>query len=74
MTAFQNMTGTNILFVAIGGLAFVGGLVLLVAALRHHRRNHPKGVAMLIGGMMATAFGLLLSGFAIAYTTAGPAR
>jgi drug/metabolite transporter (DMT)-like permease len=68
------VTATNILFVAIGATAFVGGLALLFTALRHHRANHPKGVAMLIGGMMITAFGLMLSGFAIAYTTAGPAR
>jgi uncharacterized membrane protein HdeD (DUF308 family) len=66
------MTGPNILFVAIGATALVGGLVLLLTALRHHRANHPKGVAMLIGGMMVAAFGLMLGGFAIAYTMAGP--
>ena len=66
------MTGANILFVVIGATALIGGLVLLFAALRHHRANHPKGVAMLIGGMMVTAFGLMLAGFAIAYTMAGP--
>ena len=68
------MTGMNILFVAIGAVALVGGLALLFTALRHHQRDQPKGVAMLIGGMMVTAFGLMLGGFAIAYTTAGPAR
>ena len=66
------MTPVNILFVALGAVALVGGLILLFTALRHHRANHPKGVAMLIGGMMVTAFGLMLGGFAIAYTMAGP--
>jgi drug/metabolite transporter (DMT)-like permease len=73
------MTGANILFVAIGVAALIGGLALLFTALRSHRANHPQAnsptrVAMLIGGMMVTAFGLMLTGFAIAYTTAGPAR
>ena len=66
------MTGVNILFVGVGAVALLGGLTLLFTALRHHRANHPKGVAMLIGGMMVTAFGLMLTGFAIAYTMAGP--
>ena len=66
------MTGANILFVAIGAVALIGGLTLLFASLRHHRANHPTGVAMLIGGMMVTAFGLMLAGFAIAYTMAAP--
>ena len=66
------MTGANILFVVIGAAALIGGLTLLFTALRSHRANHPKGVAMLIGGMMVTAFGLMLAGFAIAYAMAGP--
>ena len=68
------MTGANILFVGVGAVALLGGLTLLFTALRHHRANHPKGVAMLIGGMMVTAFGLMLTGFAIAYTMAGPLK
>ena len=74
MSEIGQMTGANILFVAVGAIALLGGLALLFTALRHHRANHPKGVAMLIGGMMVTAFGLMLGGFAIAYTAAGPAR
>ena len=74
MTDIGQMTGANVLFVAIGAVALIGGLATLFIALRQPRANHPKGVAMLIGGMMATAFGLLLSGFAIAYASAGPAR
>ena len=68
------MTGANILFVGVGAVALLGGLATLVAALRRHKANHPAGVAMLIGGMMATAFGLLLTGFAIAYATTEPSR
>jgi hypothetical protein len=66
------MTGANILFVGVGVIALLGGLATLFTALRRHRVNHPKGVAMLIGGMMVTAFGLLLTGFAIAYSTTAP--
>ena len=65
------MSGTNILFVAIGAASLLVGLTVMVAALRHGRES-PKGVAMLIAGMMATAFGLLMAGFAIAYATADP--
>ena len=65
------MSGANILFVAIGAVALLVGLTVLVAALRQGRES-PKGVAMLIAGMMATAFGLLMAGFAIAYATADP--
>ena len=68
------MTAMNLLFVSIGAAALIGGLVLLFTALHNHRANHPKGVAMLIGGMMVTAFGLMLGGFAIAYTAAEPVR
>ena len=64
------MTG----FVVIGAIALVAGLALLVTGIRKHEAQHPKHVAMLIAGMMITAFGLLLGGFAIAYTAAGPAR
>ena len=62
----------NILFLALGSLSLLLGLGMLAVALRNHRRDHPKGVAMLIVGMMVTAFGLLLAGFAIAYATSEP--
>jgi len=61
-------------FVPIGVLALVVGGTMLVTGIRRHQAQHPKHVAMLIAGMMITAFGLLLGGFAIAYTAAGPAR
>ena len=62
------MTG----FIYLGALAFIGGLTVLVIAIQRHRAQHPKHVAMLIGGMMLTAFGLVIAGFAIAYERAAP--
>ena len=62
------MTG----FVILGAAALLIGLGLLVMGIRGHKAQHPKHVAMLIGGMMLTAFGLVLAGFAIAWQTATP--
>lgn len=62
------MSEANILFVGIGAVSLLVGLAVMVAAFRQGRES-PKGVAMLIAGMMATAFGLLMAGFAIAYST-----
>jgi len=61
------MTG----FTIVGALFALLGLGTLVVALRGDR-TRPRNVAMLIGGMMAAAFGLLLAGFAIAYQSAPP--
>ncbi|MFL6758342.1 hypothetical protein [Sphingomonas sp.] len=62
------MTG----FVILGALALIAGLALLVTGIRKHEAQHPRHVAMLIGGMMLTAFGLVLAGFAIAYENTAP--
>ena len=63
----------NILYVAIGALAFVGGLVMLVRAIRGGGvGEQPRATAMLIAGMMITAFGLLMAGFSIGYATSEP--
>ena len=59
-------------FVPLGVLMLVAGLALLVTGIRRHREQHPKHVAMLIGGMMMTAFGLVIAGFAIAYQRTAP--
>jgi hypothetical protein len=59
-------------FVIIGAVALIGGVTLLVTGIRKHKAQHPKHVAMLIGGMMLTAFGLVIAGFAIAYQNAAP--
>ena len=66
------MSPANILFVAIGAVSLLAGLGTMFAALRYHKRDEPRGVAMLIFGMMATAFGLLMAGFAIAFATSDP--
>jgi len=66
------MSQTNLLFVAIGAASLVLGITVLVNAIRGAPGTDPKSTAMLIGGMMVTAFGLLMAGFAIAYSTGGP--
>jgi Ca2+/H+ antiporter len=62
------MTG----FIVLGAIALIGGLALLVTGIRKHEAQHPRHVAMLIGGMMLTAFGLVIAGFAIAYQRTPP--
>lgn len=62
------MTG----FVILGIAAVIVGLALLVTAIRHQHERRPRYAAMLIGGMMMTAFGLVIAGFAIAYQRAAP--
>ena len=64
------MSGANILFVVIGVIALLIGLAMLVTAIRGQPGENPRSTAMLIGGMMLTAFGLLMAGFAIAYERA----
>jgi len=64
------MSQVNILFVAIGSVSLVIGLGVLFLAIRGGPGTSPQATAMLIAGMMATAFGLLMAGFAIAYATA----
>lgn len=59
-------------FIVIGALAVIAGLAILVTGIRHHSERQPKHVAMLIGGMMMTAFGIVIAGFAIAYQAAAP--
>ena len=62
------MTG----FVILGVIAFIAGAVLVLTAIRHQKEQRPRYAAMLIGGMMMTAFGLVIAGFAIAYQRAAP--
>jgi NADPH-dependent 2,4-dienoyl-CoA reductase/sulfur reductase-like enzyme len=58
--------------VAIGAIAAVVGAILLGIAIAHHAEQQPKHVAMLIGGMMLTAFGIVIAGFAVVYQSATP--
>ena len=59
-------------FEIVGVIATLAGLVLVVTAIRHHAERLPRHTAMLIGGMMLTAFGIVLAGFAIVYQGAAP--
>ncbi|MFL6752384.1 MAG: hypothetical protein ACJ8FL_04050 [Sphingomicrobium sp.] len=59
-------------FIVLGAAALLTGLTLLVTGIRKHKAQHPRHIAMLIGGMMLTAFGLVIAGFAIAYENAPP--
>lgn len=59
-------------FIIIGVVVALIGVIVLAAGIRHHREQQPKYTAMLIGGMMATAFGVVIAGFAIAYQRAAP--
>ena len=62
------MTG----FIVLGAIAAIVGLGMLVAALRGRVGESPRSTALLIGGMMVTAFGIVIAGFAIAYQRAAP--
>ena len=62
----------DLINLGIGLTAFLGGLTMLFVALKRHKRDHPKGVAMLIAGMMVTAFGLFITAFAIAFAFGEP--
>jgi hypothetical protein len=57
----------------VGLTALIGGLTMITVTLKRHKRGHrandPRGVAMLIAGMMVTAFGLYITAFAIAFAT-----
>ena len=66
------MSGANLLFIIVGGLATLIGATMLIAALRGRVGESRKSTALLIAGMMVLAFGLVLTGFAIAYATTEP--
>ena len=63
----------NLGFVIVGALVALAGLGLVASAVRNRGDgDSPGNNAMLIGGTMAAAFGLILAGFAIAYDAAEP--
>ena len=64
----------DLINLGIGLAALAGGLAMLFIALKRHKRDHPKGVAMLIAGMMVTAFGLFVTVFAVSFATAESPR
>ena len=58
-------------FIILGIIAALIGVVLVVNAIRGGIHT-PRATAMLIGGMMLAAFGIVLAGFAMAYQNAEP--
>jgi hypothetical protein len=68
------VTGATLLFMIVGPIAMVAGIVTMIVALRSGVGEKPKATAMLIAGMMAMAFGMLLTAFAIGSQPLGTAR
>lgn len=71
------MTTPNLVFTIAGGIALLLGLVTLLrpALIRRligAKDSEPAKYGLLIAGMMMAAFGLLLAGFAIGFTTTRP--
>jgi len=60
------------LYVIVGAIALIAGIAMLVTGIRGGIADRPRNAVLLIAGMMAAAFGLVLGGFAIAYQSAGP--
>jgi drug/metabolite transporter (DMT)-like permease len=59
-------------FTVIGAILAVAGMMLVVTAIRHHGERLPQHTAMLIGGMMMSAFGIVIAGFALVYQNTAP--
>jgi hypothetical protein len=66
------MTGTAILFLAVAAVAELAGLAMLAVALRGGIAERPRNAILLIAGMMASAFGLILGGSTLAFESAAP--
>jgi len=63
-----------IIFMILGPIALLAGVTMMIVALRGGVGTSPKATAMLIAGMMAAAFGLLLSVFAFTVQPVETAR
>ncbi|HZU51956.1 MAG TPA: hypothetical protein VE968_08805 [Sphingomicrobium sp.] len=59
-------------FVIIGVIAALCGASFVFAAIRRGPDAAPGNMVMLIGGMMLTAFGIVIAGFAIVYSNTAP--
>jgi hypothetical protein len=62
------MTG----FIVLGLIAAIAGATSVLTGIRGGPDVHPRNMAMLIGGMMLTAFGIVIAGFAIVYNHTAP--
>ena len=65
------MSGATLVFMIAGPISMLIGIALMIFAVRGGVGENPKITAMLIAGMMATAFGMLLTAFAIGNATGG---
>ncbi|HEV2595442.1 MAG TPA: hypothetical protein VGU01_09620 [Sphingomicrobium sp.] len=59
-------------FTIVGIIAALAGTSLVVTGIRRGPDAAPGNMAMLIGGMMLTAFGIVIAGFAIVYSNTAP--
>ena len=62
------------LFMVLGPVALIAGIAMMIIAIRSGVGTSPKATAMLIAGMMAAAFGRLLSAFAFTVQPVESAR
>ena len=60
------------LFLILGPIAMLAGIAAMIVAIRGGVGENPKSTAMLIGGMMGCAFGLMLTAFAISMSGSTP--
>lgn len=59
-------------FIIVGVVAAFVGIGLVVTGIRRGPDAAPTNMVMLIGGMMLTAFGIILAGFSIVYSNTAP--
>ncbi|HVI05219.1 MAG TPA: hypothetical protein VM711_03890 [Sphingomicrobium sp.] len=61
-----------IVAIVLGVIGALAGATLVVTGIRRGPDADPRNMVMLIGGMMLTAFGIVIAGFAIVYTSTAP--
>ena len=66
------MSGTFIIFLIIASVAELVGVPMILVGVRGGIAKRPRNAILFIAGMMASAFGLILGGFTIAYNSAAP--
>lgn len=59
-------------FIIVGLLAAFVGASFVYTGIRRGPDAAPRNMVMLIGGMMLTAFGIVIAGFAIVYSNTAP--
>lgn len=59
-------------FIIVGVIAAFVGISLVVTGIRRGPDAAPANMVMLLGGMMLTAFGIILAGFSLVYSNTAP--